>query len=40
MLVNDDSIIGYRENERERKEEVDDKVKSEEIKNIMTKEIL
>ena len=41
MLVNYYSIISYRENERERKEEVDDKVKSEEIKdneNISDKE--
>lgn len=33
MVVNDDSIISYIENERERKEEVYDKVKSEEIKD-------
>lgn len=40
IVVDDDSIISYRESERERKEEVDDKIKSEKIKNIMTKEIL
>lgn len=41
MIIDDDSIISYRENERERKEGVDDKVKSEEIKdneNISDKE--
>lgn len=41
MIIDDDSIISYRENERERKEEVDDKVKTEEIKdneNISNKE--
>lgn len=40
-MIIDDSIISYRENERERKEGVDDKIKSEEIKdneNISDKE--